>query len=364
MLPQDAGVLLVEADGVGDGAGFALLVGEHGVEVADLAHAVAAEGQRVGEAAETPLADVEGVLPPVQGPRVAVGDHHLADRRPAQDRPAVVRDVAQNDPLERIEADVEGPALPAQHVAVDLEPDPVGLGDDERRQAGPRGVVLGEVAAGVVGQRDDPAVDQLEHLAAGHVHQRLQALDRAGVAVVAGLLAVEADAAGHPPALLGRDAEVARGPGVDLHLGEVGDAPGGQGGPESLVLVQRGDGHEALPEPEGWADVVVGHPADDLAGVQRHRRLDDRGLGPRDDHQPGPAAGGGAPGVVDRDGREGGRGCEAPGRPHRGHGDADLFRGQRVEGVGHGSRHRRRRSSASSWVKLRLVPQRNSGGTR
>jgi hypothetical protein len=133
VLPADADVLLVEADGVGHGPGRALLVGQDGVQVPDLAQAVAAVRERVGEAAEAPLADVERVLPAVPGRRVAVGDHHLADRRPPQDRPFPVGHIPQHDSLERVEAHVERPALPPDLVAVDREAHAVGLGDDEGR---------------------------------------------------------------------------------------------------------------------------------------------------------------------------------------------------------------------------------------
>ena len=121
------------------------------------------------------------------------------------------------------------PALPAHEVAVDREADAVGLGDLERAQVvAERAVVLGVVAAGSGGEGDDAVVDELEHLAAGHVDDGEEPLDRPGVAVVARVLAVEEDAADDAAALLGRDAEAAGRPRVDLDLLEVGDAPRGQ----------------------------------------------------------------------------------------------------------------------------------------
>ena len=59
VLPQHGVVLFVDADRVGDGVRLTLAVVQHGVEVADLAEAVAAEFQRLRHEAEAPLADVE-----------------------------------------------------------------------------------------------------------------------------------------------------------------------------------------------------------------------------------------------------------------------------------------------------------------
>ena len=67
VLPEDAVVLLVHADRVGDRLTLAVLAGDRGVEVVDGAEAVATELERVHEreAPEAQLAGVEGVLPPV-----------------------------------------------------------------------------------------------------------------------------------------------------------------------------------------------------------------------------------------------------------------------------------------------------------
>src|SRR6266540_240853 len=86
VLPGDAGVLFVQADGVGYLARLAVLGGQHHVEVADLAEAVAAEHQWVDLLAEQVLAGVEVVLPEPGRARVGVGDHHLGDRGAVVDR--------------------------------------------------------------------------------------------------------------------------------------------------------------------------------------------------------------------------------------------------------------------------------------
>ena len=78
VLPEDPVVLLVHADRVLDRVRVALLGGEHRVEVVDDAEAVAAQLQRVGHAAEAPLAGVERVLPAV---------HHARGRRRARPSP-------------------------------------------------------------------------------------------------------------------------------------------------------------------------------------------------------------------------------------------------------------------------------------
>ena len=290
MLPEDPVVLLVDADGVGGRGRVALLVGHDGVEVVDLAEAVAAERQRVRHAPEPPLACIEGVLPPVDRSRVAVGDHHLADRRPVEDRPhaaaVLVADGVEHQTLERVERNSQRPALPAQHVALEREAHAVGLHDLQRSQVVPqRAVVLRVVAAGLDGQGRGGEVEHLQHLTAGHVDECLQPLDRPGVAVRAGLLPVEADAAHDPPPVLGGDPEAARRPGIDLDPVEVGEAPRGERSLEPLVLVEGDDGVERLVETEGRTHVVVLHPGEDLARVDRDDGLDQGALGPRHDHE-------------------------------------------------------------------------------
>ena len=66
--------------------GFAVLAGDDRVEVDDLAEAVAAQAQRVGQLAEAELAGVEGAAPEVFLRRVAVGHDHLAERGAVQHR--------------------------------------------------------------------------------------------------------------------------------------------------------------------------------------------------------------------------------------------------------------------------------------
>lgn len=73
VLEEDAGVLLMDADGVLDGAQGAVARGEGRVEVVDGALAVAAQGQRVGHVAGAVLAQVKGVFALVRVLGVAAG---------------------------------------------------------------------------------------------------------------------------------------------------------------------------------------------------------------------------------------------------------------------------------------------------
>src|SRR3989454_8734972 len=118
VLPQDAEVLLVHADGVLEGDRLALAVRDDRVEVADLAEAVTAEHEAVGEHAHAVLALVERVLPPMGGRGVAVWNDHLGPRRAVQDRPdaaaVLVPDGVQDEALARGEADSEPPFLPGE----------------------------------------------------------------------------------------------------------------------------------------------------------------------------------------------------------------------------------------------------------
>ncbi len=117
VLPEDAVVLLVDADRVAGRARVAVGQREVRVQVADLAQAVAAEREGVGERAEAVLADVHDVLEAVVGCDIAVRHDHLGQRRALQHRPrhAVVnpRDVVQHEAVDRVHGRGEPPAVPA-----------------------------------------------------------------------------------------------------------------------------------------------------------------------------------------------------------------------------------------------------------
>ena len=173
VLPQHADVLLVQAHDLRQLDRLALVVGVDGVEVVDLAEAVAAERQRAGQAAEAVLALVEVADPEAHRVRVGVGHDHLGHRRSVHDRadPTAVgvAELVQHEALAGVEADAERPALPLDSGAVDLEAGPVRLGDGERPQARPHRTPLafGEVGlagrdrvATVVGEVEDAPLDR------------------------------------------------------------------------------------------------------------------------------------------------------------------------------------------------------------
>jgi hypothetical protein len=109
---------------------------DDGVEVGDLAEAVAPELEGGRHEAEAPLADVERRAPLVLARRVAVRDDHLGERQPVGDRPdpavVVVADGVEHHALARVEADPHRPPLPCEPVAVERERDALGLGDRDR----------------------------------------------------------------------------------------------------------------------------------------------------------------------------------------------------------------------------------------
>jgi hypothetical protein len=89
VLPEDGVVLLVDADRVADRVRLALGVVHDGVEVGDLAEAVATQLERGGHEAETRLADVEGRAAVVVGRGSRQGTTISAKlRRCATERPS------------------------------------------------------------------------------------------------------------------------------------------------------------------------------------------------------------------------------------------------------------------------------------
>ena len=85
VLPKNGVVLLVQTYRVLDGVGLAPGVGQGGVDVDDLAQAVAAQLQRGRHHAQTPLPDVEGRPAVVVERGIAVRNDHLGKRHPVGD---------------------------------------------------------------------------------------------------------------------------------------------------------------------------------------------------------------------------------------------------------------------------------------
>ena len=190
MLPQQPGVLLVQADRVLDREAAAAVVDQVDVEVADLAQAVAAERERVGQCAEAVLADVERRLAVTAWTGVSVRDNELAVEGPVQDRtqplPVPVADLVQHQALPWREADPQLPALPADLPAVDREARTLRLGDRQRPQIGAqrRADVVRQVAARAGRDRARAVVLDLHDLHRREVHDRVQAIYGMGVRVV------------------------------------------------------------------------------------------------------------------------------------------------------------------------------------
>jgi hypothetical protein len=117
----------VNADGVADHARLALAVVHDGVDVGDLAEAVAAQFERRGHESEAPLADVERGARLMVVRRVPVGNDHLGKRQPVRHRShAIAVPVAErvdHERLARVEAEPHRPALPTQEVAFERERD-------------------------------------------------------------------------------------------------------------------------------------------------------------------------------------------------------------------------------------------------
>jgi hypothetical protein len=118
VLPEDRVVLLVDADGVRDRARFSPGVVDHGVDIGDLAEAIAAQLQRRRHEAQAPLADVEGGPPVVVRGGISVRHDHLGERKAVGDwaEPAavVVADGVQNQAFPVVESQPQLPVLPGQ----------------------------------------------------------------------------------------------------------------------------------------------------------------------------------------------------------------------------------------------------------
>ena len=299
VLPEDPGVLLMDADGVADRPRLAAVAGHRGVQVGDLAEAVAAQLERVGPLPDQVLAGVEIGLP-VPELRVPVGHHHLGDGCPVDDRPvppAVAdADLVQDQPLAGVEADPHGPALPAQQLAFEGETRALRLGDLDGPQRGPVRPADGRVVIvtgllrhrqhELIHQLDDPPLDQVH--VGGHAVHRV----RPGVAVL--VVPDEREHPDQPPPVLAGEPE----------------RPGGQrAGPDAGHVVQPAPGHRRPPLRVGpdhllrGGEVLVDDrhlpvgprvedaPADHLAPGQRDHHVAGFAGGHVDQERPQPAVG-------------------------------------------------------------------------
>ena len=129
MLPANAVVLFVQADGVGQLLGLAVCTGDDGIEVLNDTQAVAANGQVIGHVTTATIAEIESLLTMVWGSWIGVWDrllllvlslvsarswltHHLTNSQPVHDTAAIVPDIVNRRTLTRVEGDTEPPLLP------------------------------------------------------------------------------------------------------------------------------------------------------------------------------------------------------------------------------------------------------------
>ena len=229
----------MQADGVGHLARLAVAVRQDRVEVADLAQAVTAEHQRDDLLAEQVLAGVEVVLPEPGRPRVGVGDHHLGDGGPVDDRAALQRQLVQGQPFAGVEPDPEPPPLPGHLVAVDGEARPLRLGDLDGLERGPRRADLGRVVevARFLGDRQQLLVDQVQDAALDEVDVGDQAVHRVGPGVVLLVVLHERQHPQHAPAFLALDAERPGRQRARADQVELGDAATRHGRPPAAVAL-------------------------------------------------------------------------------------------------------------------------------
>src|SRR5262245_49337193 len=134
--PEDAEILLMNADGVGDEPRPAEPVMAPDIDIADVTEAVAAELQRIEELADAIFAGVEGIPAVVGAGRVAIGHDHLGQRCTVHDRPQaagiLITDGMKREPFADVEAEPQLPFLPAELIALQREARALRLGDCER----------------------------------------------------------------------------------------------------------------------------------------------------------------------------------------------------------------------------------------
>ena len=303
MLPENRIVLFVDADRIGDRVRLALAVVQHGIEVTDLAEAVAAEFQGGRHETEAPLADVECCSAVMVFAMISVRHHHLGKRQPVGHRAlattVAVGDGVQGHPLAMVETHAQRPVLPGQLVALEGERGAVRLGDLQGLEwlaAGFGADALwdpaGHVLAHDIRRFRTAVVLDLEQLHRVEVDDTVQPADRVGVGVGPRFGPEPGVRPSEPsvPVLVRGDG-VSIGPGVHEHQVEVGDPALLQGSddiwvaPQHLVtFFELVDGEVRLyagDVGEGF-DRVLGQRDDRLVGgVARRVRAGDDALARR-----------------------------------------------------------------------------------
>ena len=285
VLPEDAVVFLVHADGVAHDEGLAEIVRCRHVEIVDVPEAIAAEFELVRELAKAELARIEGAFGKMLRRRIGIGNRHLRYAGAMDDRaqPAAVAkaELVEDEPFPRREADAELPVLPGDVPAVDDEARPVGLDNLERLQIGARrrerSAVIIVLLPGnghepaVVLHGDDLALDQVDH--------RDHTLDRMSVGVVLLEGPVIGDGAQDPAPLVGLEIEIARRDRIDLDQVDLAVRQPAQNHGRAPALIRLDDvgrAVEILDDDRRLAVLVVGFqigPGDEPLFAQVHQRL-------------------------------------------------------------------------------------------
>src|SRR5947207_12099777 len=116
MLPEDAEILLMQADRVLHRGRLAEIIGYRHVEIMDVAEAIAAELEGIGELAQAVFAGIERALPEMVRGWIGIGHDHVGDAGAIDDRAHLAtiakRDLMQDQTLARGPTNAEGEILP------------------------------------------------------------------------------------------------------------------------------------------------------------------------------------------------------------------------------------------------------------
>lgn len=148
VLPQDAGVLLVDAHGVGLDYGAAVVVCHEAILVGNGAKAVAAQLEVVGHDTGADVPQVKGLLLVKGRAGVGVRYRHVAQRHAVKERSAVVRYLVEDHTLAEVEAGAHLPLLPLDGVSLEGEGSALGLDHAQWLEVGPLLVELWNILIG------------------------------------------------------------------------------------------------------------------------------------------------------------------------------------------------------------------------
>ncbi len=138
----------MHADGIADEFRLAPPIMAPGVEVVDVAQAVAAERERIEKLPNPVLTGIEGIAAIVAAGRIAIGHHHLGHGGAMHDGPQppaiLIADLVQDQPVPDVKTDTQLPFLPAHQMPFDGEAWAIGLRDLQRLHVG-AGLLLHDV---------------------------------------------------------------------------------------------------------------------------------------------------------------------------------------------------------------------------